>query len=283
MRVSEFAKSLSTFVLQSKKMIKKLTAVTSLLIVLLLSSCLDTEEKIVIHKNNSGLYTVTIDMSKMLVMMDQMGQKSEEDSKVPEKKDSTIYFKTLTDTATALSAREKELFQEGSLRMRVDEAAKELVITLNFPFQKISDLAEIRASYLSTIDKLSISRKLKNEEDSTSGEEIPPSISGNKNFLNPSQDAYVFSAAAGKISNTLINKEGFDANVKSDSTMQMLQQMTMMMGDMHYKTIITAPHKIKKYNGNEGVLSADKKTVTFQTTLNDVLNRPEAAEYSVEY
>lgn len=264
-------------------MIKKITVFLSLLIVASLSSCLDTEEKIEIHKNNSGLYTVTIDMSKMMALMDQMGQAGKEESNMPENKDSTIFFKPFTDTSSALTAREKELFEQGSLRMRVNESEKALVITLRFPFKQITDLPELRNSYYTTIEKLNISNKLKDKEDSTSGEQMPAGMAKDNNFLNPSTESYQFSATAGKISNTLINQDNFNAKVQQDSSMQMLQQMTMMMGDMTYRTVIVVPHKIKKYSGNQGVLSADKKSVTFQTTLSDILNRPDAAAYNVEY
>ena len=252
---------------------KKISLITSLLFVLFFSSCLDTEEKIVINKNNSGIYTLTLDMSKMLQLMDQMGQENKDDSKIQEKKDSTVYFKSFVDTSTTLTAKEKEMFKDGSLRMKVDEAEKELIVVLNFPFKHIRDLPELKSSYLSVIDKLGISNKLKNPGDSGSVEDMPADIAKDKNILNPARDAFVFAAAPGKLSN----------KIQNDSSMQMLQQMSMMMGDMNYKTIIVLPKKVKKYKGNQTILSDDKKTLTFLTTLNDMLNRPEAAEYSVEY
>lgn len=265
-------------------MLKKFFPAFTILSAVFLASCLDTEEKILINKNNSGEYAVTVDMSKMLVLLDQIGQGNKGDLKIPEKKDTTVYFKPFADTSTVLTAREKELFKEGSLRMRVNEAAKELIVVLRFPFKHIADLPELKSSYFTAINKMGISDKLKhNGVDSGAEEDIPADLSTDKNILNPSQDAYAFAAASGKISNTLINKELFNSRIQNDSSMQMLQQMTMMMGDMNYKTVIVAPGKIKKYKGNQPVLSDDKKSVTFTTTLSDVLNRPEAAEYNVEY
>lgn len=261
----------------------KILVIVSLFFVLFFSSCLDTEEKIVINKNNSGTYTVTLDMSKMLTIMDQMGQQNKDESKIQEKKDSTIYFKPFTDTSTTLTTKERELFKEGSLRMQVDEAANELIITLHFPFRHLADLPQLKSSYLAVIDKIGISEKLKQAGDSGSDENISADISKDKNILNPSQEAYAFTAGAGKVSNTLMNKALFHEQVQNDSSMQMLQQMSLMMGDMNYKTVIVTPGKIKKYKGNQTILSDDKKTVTFLTTLSDVLNRPETAEYSVEY
>ncbi|MCO5241375.1 MAG: hypothetical protein M9904_15100 [Chitinophagaceae bacterium] len=259
------------------------TAFITLLLVLLFSSCLDTEEKIVINKNNSGVYSLTLDLSKILVIMEQMGQQDKEEGKIPQKKDSTVYFKPLVDTSSILSPREKELFSPGSLRIQVDEQADKLIATLVFPFKHIDDLPVLKDSYLAIIDKMGISEKLKQNEDSEVNDLGASSLSSQKNILTPSKEAYRFAASAGDISNTLINKGLFDNLVQKDSSLQMLQQMSVLMGDMNYKTVIQVPRKIKSYTGNQAALSADKKTVSFSTTLSDVLNRPEAAAYSVKY
>lgn len=261
---------------------KTITPLIALLFTLLLSSCLDTEEKIVINKNNSGVYILTLDLSKMITLMEQMGQQNADEKIIAEKKDSTIYFKSIIDTSGNLTHREKELFSKGSLRIQVDEQSDKFLITLNFPFKHIDDLPELKNSYLTLIDKIGLSDQLKNGEIET--EDIgPASISSQKNILSPSQEAYLFAVSTGKVSNTLINKELFSNMIQRDSSLQMVQQMSILMGDINYKTVIEVPGKIKSYIGNLPVLSDDKKTVSFSTSLNDVLNRPDAAEYSVEY
>lgn len=249
---------------------------------MLLTSCLDTEEKIVINNNNSGNYTVTIDMGKLLKLAEQMGGAEKDHSKEKEKTDSTVYFKSYIDTSTTLTAKEKEMYKDGSMRIKVDEAANEMSIIINFPFKNVSALPELKANYMKVLDKLNISDKVKNKDDAD-GDQFGDELSKNKDALNPAQQAYNFSATPGKLTNTLIDKSLITDKLAKDSTMQMMQQMTLMMGDMNYKTVIVLPKPAKKYNGNEVQASADKKTLTFITTLTDILNRPEAAEYSVEY
>ncbi len=261
-------------------MLKRLFLVFTIFCAVFLVSCLDTEEKIVINKNKSGDYTVTLDMSKMLAMMAQFSV--QDSTKEKEKKDSTLYLKSFVDTSTALTVKEKELFRDGSVRIKGDEAENEMKIILHFPFKNISDLPELRSSYMAVIDKLGISDKM-NKKDSSEMEKMEPDISKSKNILNPAEEAYVFSAAPGRISNTLVDKHALTDKMKTDSTMKMLQQMSMMMGGMTSKTIIVLPKRVKKYNGNEVQVSKDKKTITFTTSLSDMLNRPEAAEYNVEY
>lgn len=237
-------------------MLKQLFLALTVLCTVFLVSCLDTEEKIVINKNKSGDYTVTLDMSKMLAMMAQFS--AEDSTKAKEKKDSTLYLKSFVDTSAALTVKEKELFRDGSVRIKGDEAEKEMKIIFHFPFKNISDLPELRSSYMAVIDKLGISDKM-NKQDSSDVEKMEPDLSKNKFVLNPAEQAYVFAAAPGRISNTLVNKQMISEKLKSDSTMQMLQQMSMMMGGITSKTIIVLPKRIKKYNGNEVQVSKDKK------------------------
>lgn len=250
--------------------------------VFILTSCLDTEEKIVINKNNSGDYTLTLDMSKLLTLMEQMGG-DKDANKIPEKKDTTLYFKSYIDTSATLTVKEKEMFREGSLRTQVDEGAKQMKVIIYFPFKNISQLAEIRSSYMTVIDKLNISKELneRKADDEMGGAE--PDLAKSKGMLNPMQEAYSFTAAPGKIANTLTNKQVVTDKILKDSTMQMMQQMSLMMGDMNYKTIFVLPSAVKKYTGNQSILSNDKKTVTFLNTFTDMLSKPESAGYTVEY
>lgn len=263
-------------------MFKKICLTVVIGFTVLLTSCLDTEEKIVINNNNSGDYTVTIDMSKMLKLAAQMGGRDKDDTKEKEKSDSTVFFKPYIDTSTALTTKEKEMLREGSMRIKVNEAANEMAIVIHFPFKHVSVLPELKANYMKALDKLNISDKMKNNNNPET-DPVEQELSKNKDALNPTQQAYSFSATPGKITNILSDKALITEKLAKDSSMQMMQQMTMMMGDMNYKTIIVLPKPAKKYNGNEVQVSADKKTLTFITTLTDIMNRPEAAEYNVEY
>ena len=75
----------------------------------MLVSCLDTEEKIIINEDNSGLYQLNADMSSM---MDQLKAFKPADAKALEgNKDTTIRFKSYTDTLSTLTAEEKTLLE----------------------------------------------------------------------------------------------------------------------------------------------------------------------------
>jgi hypothetical protein len=71
----------------------------------ILSSCLDSEEKIIINDDNSGMYTLSLDLSKILKFEASLGGKPNI-GKLPRKLDSTIYLKNYL-IPRAISPRRK--------------------------------------------------------------------------------------------------------------------------------------------------------------------------------
>jgi uncharacterized protein YeaC (DUF1315 family) len=123
------------------------------LVTLIFSSCLDTEEKIVVNADNSGTYSMTLDLGKMLEMAASMGAKPDSD-RTKEKKDTTIYLKNYLDTASNITAEEKALYRDGVLSMKMDEEKNEMKIVVSCPFKKIADLASIKNNFFNVIQKL---------------------------------------------------------------------------------------------------------------------------------
>ena len=254
------------------------------------TSCIDTEERIILNKDNSGTYQLTMDMGNMLKMVSQMGGNQKDSAKLKEKKDSIIYFKSFVDTSSKLNAEEKEMLRDGSLRIKADESKNEMNIVISLPFKNISQLPKLRQTYMAALDKTGVMDKLDNKhknndnsDEADGGDEIPKDMGNATKSLNPAAEAYTFSATPGKISNKFTNKELFETKIAQDSTVQMMQQLSAMMGDMNYKTVFVLPKPVKKYSGNNAEISADKKTVTFKTTITNLLNRPAAGEFELEY
>lgn len=225
-----------------------------------------------------------MDMGNLMKLAKQMGQDKEKSDKIPEKKDSTLYFKSFVDTSTALTKEEKDMLRDGSLHLKVDEEESEIKFEIHLPFKKIQDLPKLRESYMIALNKLGVMDKMKgNKEDNENSEqEIPSDLSKGGSTINPAQNSYTLSAAPGKISYKLTDKKLYEEQM-NDSTMQMMKNMSSMMGDMNFKTIITLPKPVKKYKGSESDISADKRTITFKSSLGDFFEKPEAFEYELEY
>ena len=255
--------------------------------IVLLSSCLDTEEKIVINKDNSGVYSLTMDMGRFLKMMNQMGKSKDSGTKKPQQKDSIIYFKSFVDTSTRLTQQEKEMLKDGSVHVKVDEIANAMKFVISVPFKNIQDLPYLRENYMKAIDKLNIkdplSNKEKKEGEENNEEQMHSEMSSGSSSIIPAQDSYTFTAAPGKLSNKFTDKATFEKKVESDSSLQMMKQLTAMMGELTYETTIVLPKPVKHYKGNNPSVSADKKTIVFKNNLSNLLKKPESLEFELDY
>jgi hypothetical protein len=245
-----------------------------------LSSCLDSEEKIVINSDYSGMYTMTLDLSKMLEMAASMGAKPDS-GKMAEKKDTTIYLKNYLDSATNLTQEEKALYREGVLSMKLDEVANEMKIVVSCPFKKISDLAAIKSNFFNVIQKVKAFENATGEKNNEAVEN--PDMKKGMQSTNPVADQFTFLAVPGKISNTIVDIQAYKNKIASDSTLTMMTQMSGMMGDFKYRTIFILPKPVKKFDGPGGSISTDKKSLTFETTLTEMMEHPEKVSYVVEY
>jgi len=252
---------------------------------LVVSSCLDVEEKIVINKDNSGSYTLTMDLGRLLKMTNEMGGDKKEAGKTPEVKDSTAYFKPYVDTSSVLTDEEKAMLRDGSVHMKMDEVKSEMKIMINLPFKNLKDLPKLRESYMKALDKAGIMNKMKDKksgEDSVA-QEMSSDMGTNSKTINPVQNAYTFSAAPGRLSYRFTDKKVYEEKVTNDSTLQSMKGMAAMLGDMNYKTVIMLPRTIKNYKGKNSTISGDRKTISFRSSLTEIMKDPQSLEFDLEY
>lgn len=232
-----------------------------------------------INADNSGTYSITMEMGKMIEMAGQMGAGENNTDKPKQKKDTIIYFKDAVMASDRLSASEKALFANAFCAMKLDEARAEMNLSVNCPFASLSQLAEIKEKLGAVMDKLKVMDQLGNMN-------APADSGGGDNFnktIHPGAEFYKFSAASGKISCQIADKDGLKNKLANDSSLTMLQQMSALTGEMTYKTVIQLPAPVKKLSGAKGQLSDDKKTITYKSSLTDMITHPEEMEYEIDY
>lgn len=272
---------------------KKILAVTIVFISVFFVSCLDTEEKITINKDNSGMYALTIDMGGMIEQLKTI-KPEEAQSLEGNNKDTVIFFKSFTDTSTILSKEEKELLEKGSMHIIAKMESNEMKMAMEVPFKNVAQLLYLKQHMFEMIDKLGADKKMfgngqnMEEDNDMMGETMPDAGMGNGpdpgNLLHPAQEAFSFNVEKNSITNKLTNKEIFDKWVAKDSSMQMVMQMIPFMGGFKYTTTFVLPSPVKKYTGGgDSKLSDDKRTITFMNSLTGMMEKPESFEYSVEY
>lgn len=246
-----------------------------------LSSCLDTEEKIVLNDDNSGTYSMTLDMGRVFSMMATMGGDKTDPEKLKEKKDTSLFLKDMVNAADNLTPEEKAIFQNAMVSIKMDEAKNEMVIVMSSPFNNAAGLMEIKNNFGSVVNKLKAFEKISGEKKTS--EEDGGEMKMDAKSPNPVEDQFTFKAGPGLISNTITNMQAFKEKVASDSTIGMMGQMTAMMGDLNYRTVIILPKAVKKYDGPGSSISTDKRTIRFATTLTEMMEHPEKVSYKVEY
>ncbi|QEC68780.1 hypothetical protein FRZ67_16245 [Panacibacter ginsenosidivorans] len=247
-----------------------------------LASCLDTEETITVKEDNSGTYQLTMAIGNSPMLQGALQQSGQ----TLEKKDTVIYFKGFTDTATTLSAEEKSILENGKLHLAMNGDIK---AAFELPFKNMDQLLYIKQHMFEMISKI----RPQNSDDSSaasmfSGMDMmggggAQGMEGAGKLLNPTRDAFDFAISHNMISNKIKDKASLTEAFGSDS-MQMIKQMLPMIGDLNYTTTFVLPSPVKHYSGGaDSKLSDDKKTITFINSLSGLLDKPESLEYTVEY
>jgi hypothetical protein len=261
---------------------KKLQIIFAIILACAFSSCINIEEKIVINNDNTGVYSVSVDLSKMVAMLQQMnpGDTSYKNKKT----DTVILLKGYIDTSKSLTSAEKAMYGKASMALKVDMPNNTVVVKMLCPFTGMNNLAIVKKNLFIVISKLDVTKEAESSFAKSSAGALPPGtdLSGASQSESPIAKYFTFASSPGKITYTINDKAGLNKEMASDSIAQM-KQMGMLMGDFSYNSIFVLPSAVKKISGPGAVLSADKKTVTLKRGFDDLTNKPENLQYSIEY
>ena len=109
--------------------------------VALFAGCYEINEEITINDNGTGTYVTKMDMSALLQMMQSMASEEEiQKSGLNRVIDTVIALKTVLDTAKDVTPEQKRLFEEGTMKMKVDLKQSIFTADVNFPFKSLTDL-----------------------------------------------------------------------------------------------------------------------------------------------
>lgn len=241
---------------------------------LVFAGCMETTEELTIAADGSGTYNVGMDMSGLFDLMEMM-QQADTDAAVEKKNDrmdTVIALRDFADTASHLTAEQKALFQNAKMKMKMDKAAKEFKMDMNFPFTKIGDIKKLMEYGQSTGGGGVMENIFKGAPGAGDvGKEGMPDL-GNY---------YDMTVTANLIERKL-NKEKY-AELQNNEQTKGLQQAGDMLETIKFNTVINLPRPAKKVTGAMAKLSADKKTLTLKGTLQDLFSNPEAFSYRIEY
>jgi len=240
-----------------------------------LIGCLDVEEDVKINADGTGTFKHTVDMSglfDMLAMAALMDTSANSElKKISDKNiDSVISLKSFADTSTKLSAEEKRLMQEGTMRMIVNQGEKNFKIIMNYPFKNFTDLQKI----------IELQESGKGYDPFGKPKENSPMGEGDTDVM-PSVDFAKMTFQNGLIERKIDQKK-LDEMKNNEETRKMEEAGQMLEG-ITFKTVIHLPKAVTSATGEKVSVSDDKKTVRVSYTLMDVMKSPKALEFKISY
>ena len=250
-----------------KKVIYSVIIICSIFLV----GCFETTEETYIKKDGSGLFSDTIDLSNMVGLLKQMGG---DDIQKLGNTDTTISLAGIVDSIPGFTPQQKKIIGKGNMNLTLNMQDEKLLIKLNLPFEKISDVQMLQ-QVLPKISQEAM-KKLPGT-DQMSGGAGGPDSSSMKSF-----DEFFDVSYTDKVISKTLNKDKYAA-AKDGEYFKSLQQVSEMGSPITANYVINLPRTAKKVEGKAVKLSDDKKKITITATSDDLVNDPSKFEYRIEY
>ena len=255
--------------------------------IMCLTGCFDMTETFNIKEDGTGTYEMKMDMSRAFGMLAMLKQGAKEDSKMPEKLDSIIYYKSFVDTVSTLTAEEKAAFQNGYAKIHMNEEEGDMYVNMYFPFADGKQLSVIQKA-LSKSGNGSVMDAVGNAvksglgapagADPMSGGMTAGAKQDNKQGL-PMSD-FTYTLGINNFTRTVKASTSTTATPAKED--EMPEQFKEMM-KINYTTIINLPRPAKNLSG-KATLSADKKQVKFTKSMGiDDKHTPADFDFSIDY
>lgn len=240
-----------------------------------LASCLEINEETQINDNGSGQVSTTMDMAQLIDMMQAMGGE-EFEKKKDEKIDSVISLKNFVDTAKNLTAEQKALLRNGTLRIKMNMAEKEFNINMKYPFSSLENLQKLNTALAQNGG--GFGNAMKGAMGGGQGEGAEQAADSDMDQLLGIFD-YTYSNGLIKKS---VNKDKLK-KLQDNPKMAEMKQGADMGIEVLYNVTYKLPRPAKSVDNPKAKLSDDKKTVTIRSNLMDIFNNPDNFAFTIQY
>ncbi|MEO8887489.1 MAG: hypothetical protein ABI367_15605 [Mucilaginibacter sp.] len=245
-----------------------------LFIMLCFTSCVDIEEHYDFKADGSVKVVYGFDMSKAVsVLMNLMTDSVRETPQFSMKKDTTLnFYSALPDTTQLkMSTEEYQMAKGSDLNVKMDLSKNIMKVNISHLAKNSNELEY----YLDHISKISLGDQVNNV--AKTGKNI-------KGFdaqqLVAGQDYYDYDVTPHKFYR-IIDKAKFNAFLKkTSSTFAMAKAMLI---DMPYKLVLNFAKPVKKVTNPKAIVSADRRTVTLITDMNEVIKDPSVMNLKIDF
>lgn len=231
-----------------------------------LVSCVFTEE-LYIKNDGSGTYAFKMDLSKMLVAMNEMGA-SDTDTikKDPQKIDSILYFKDILedkkDSIALLSVEEQEMLksiEDLKIRLKMDEEKNQMNMDFLFDFSNVNELKNMN-------DRVQKAQAMSDKKQQ------------NNSFQSNTDIEYSFEnkTFSRKVSLKNLSKEELEAYEKN------ISQASSMFDETIYRIVYRFDDPIKSVSIDGATISDDGKMLVLEMPMDTILKNPFLLNFEVK-
>lgn len=244
------------------------------LVLLCFTSCVDVEEHYDFKADGSCRVAYGFDMSRAVsVLMNLMSDSVKATPQFSMVKDTTLnFYSALPDsTQQKMTLDEINLAKSSNLSVKMNLQKGLMKISVEHQAKDAADLQY----YLRNISKI---------ESHSDLNQVARNDKNSKEFnaqqLISGQDYYAYEVTPHKFYR-IIDKAKFNAFLKkTQSTFAMAKAMLI---EMPYKVVLNFAKPIKKINNPKAVLSADRKRVTLQTNMDEIIKNPSVMNLKIDF
>ncbi|MBS7563344.1 hypothetical protein KHS38_02920 [Mucilaginibacter sp. Bleaf8] len=238
------------------------------------SSCVDMVEQYTFKANGACTVSYRFDMSRAVsVLMNLMSDSLTNTPQFSIKKDTSMnFYSALPDSAQArMTAEEAAMAKSSNLSILMNLKRSQMKVSIDHEAKSPEELE----GYLQRLSKMA------------GNQQISASQKADKTFksvdvqqLIAGQDCYSYQITPNKFYR-IIDLKKFNAFLKkTQSTFAMARAMLI---DMPYKVVLRFAKPVKKINNPKAVLSADRRQVTLQTNMDDVMKNPTLMNLKIDF
>jgi hypothetical protein len=253
---------------------RKLYLPIAVLVLVCFTSCVDVEEHYDFKADGSCKVAYSFDMGKAVsVLMNLMSDSVKATPQFAVVKDTSLnFYSALPDSIQQkMTLDEVSLAKSSNLSVKMNLQKSLMRISVEHQAKNAADLQY----YLQNISKIESHSDLKsvtNTDKNTKSFDARQLIGG--------QDYYAYEVTPHKFYR-IIDKAKFNAFLKkTQSTFAMAKAMLI---DMPYKVILNFAKPVKKINNSKAILSADRKRVTLQTNMDEIIKNPSVMNLKIDF
>ena len=241
---------------------------------LCLSSCVDIEEQYDFKADGSCNVIYGFDMSKAVsVLVNLMSDSLKETPQFSLVKDTTLNFYSAMPDSTQqkMSLEESNMAKSSDLSINMNLKKSVMKVNIKHVAKNAADLQY----YLQNLSKIAL-----NSQINAFSSPDKASRTFDARQMVAGQDYYSYDITPHKFYR-IIDKAKFNAFLKkTQSTFMMAKAMLI---DMPYKVILRFAKPVKKLNNSKAVLSADRRSVTLVTSMDEVIKNPAVMNLKIDF